>query len=300
MAATKSTATTSTRRKKPTAPKKAAHPLAHRIPDPAIAQEYVHRRIYGVNDFEFLDYARETRKNLLFAGDTGAGKTSLIVAYCSARQIPLVMLNAYDGIDPATFWGAYGPSEDGSSITWTWSEIALAIVHGGFIFIDEVNFMKPRTSAAIHPLLDFRRSVTVLERGNEVLEAHPDLQIGAAYNPVDAGYAGVHDLNAAFKNRWVPVDVEYDADIEGELLCMPITIEIADKLRQSRRDGILETPVSTNMLVAFEEMLADINMEAAIDCFVARFKNDERAAVREVFRLNLQRISTEGKEMVDG
>lgn len=292
--ATASTTPSTRRRKAPAGASQ--HPLEHLIPGKEVADEYVNRLIYGVHDFDFVDYAKEAHKNLLFAGDTGAGKTMLVEAYGAAKGIPVVTINANGGIDPNTFFGMPRMDETTGKIVWQWSEIALVIVNGGLLFIDECNFMQPRVSAVFHSLLDRRRMVTVIERGNEVLQAHQDLMVFAAYNEA---YEGTRPLNAAFKNRFVPVEFDYDPKVEAQLLCMPVTAEIAKSLRDSRKNNVIDTPISTNMLVTFEEMVADISVEAAIECFITRFHEEERAAVREVIVLKTADITDQAKEMVD-
>ena len=150
-------------------------------------------------------------------------------------------------------------------------------------------------AATFHGLLDKRRAITILEKGNEVVEAHPDLQIVVAYNP---DYEGTKPLNYAFKNRFrVKIRLDYDPGVEASLLCLPIIQEVAAKLRSSHKAGDLETPISTNMLLEFESLAIDLSYAFAVDNFINAFGEDERQPVKEVFDLYADRIRDQLKEV---
>ena len=66
---------------------------------------------------------------------------------------------------------------------------------------------------------------------------------------------------------------------------------MAAKLRDSIAAGEYETPVSTNMLVEFEQMVGDLGLPFAISNFINAFPVDDRPSVKGVFDLwegNLQ------------
>lgn len=270
--------------------------LSHLIADKRFADEYISRKFEGVTDLDLLRYCGEARINTMLAGPTGPGKTSLVLAYSAKEQKPLVTIQCHGAVDPSTFWGGITiDPATGALNGWQDSEVTLVIKHGGILYLDEVNFLPPKVAATFHGLLDKRRQITLLDKGNEVVEAHPDLQIVCAYNP---DYEGTKPLNAAFKNRFkVKMNFDYDPVVEAKLLCLPIMQELASKLRASHKAGDIETPVSTNMLVEFEELAVDLSFGFAVQNFLNAFSDDERNSVKEVFDLYGDKIKAQLREV---
>lgn len=271
-------------------------PLAHLVPEQVFAEEYVSRKIEGVWDVDLLRYAKLAKNNVLLAGPTGPGKTSLVLAYAAVDQIPLVTVQCNGAVDPSTFWGGLTiDTATGMLRGWTDSEITEVIKHGGILYLDEVNFLHPKVAATFHGLLDKRRQITILDKGNEVVKAHESLQVVCAYNP---DYEGTKPLNAAFKNRFkIKVRFDYDEAVEEKLVCIPVMLEIAKKLRGAQRAGDLDTPVSTNMLIEFEELSVDLGYEFAMTNFLNAFSDEERQAVTEAFDMYSDQIRKQVAEM---
>jgi MoxR-like ATPase len=294
--------------------------------------EYISRMIGGYVDIDVLRYAKrcEPSKNVRLYGPAGPGKTSMIQAYCATDQIPLVTVNANGGIDPNSFFGQWVPKHgvDASSILATmqdvrgtfprgtsddtilavtmaivgqekfeyvYSDVVNIIRYGGMLFIDEANFMGGKVSSVFNPLADGRRFITILDNGNELIRAHPDLQLAIAYNPE---YEGTRPLNEGFSDRFdIVVEVDYDHAVEEQLVYMPVLLTMADRLREAYKQGTIRTPVSTRKLMAFEEFCIDIDLDFAIDNFVAGFHADEKQAVREVVKNYTTVLATEVAQM---
>jgi MoxR-like ATPase len=289
---------------------------------------YVSRSVYGYADFELLKYAArcDPPKNVRLYGPAGPGKTSMIMAYCATYKIPLVTINANGGIDPNSFFGQWEPKHgvDTAEVMrimgevksklpvteakdmnvvmpitmaiigqekfhYVYSDVVNVIRHGGFLFIDEANFMGGKVSAVWNSLTDGRRFITILDNGNEVVKAADNFQFAIAYNPE---YEGTRPLNESFSDRFdIVINVDYDREVEEQLVWMPAVLDLASKLRDAQKQGTLRTPVSTRKLVAFETFCQDVGLEFAVLNFVAGFHADERQAVKEVvsnFEADLQ------------
>lgn len=270
--------------------------LAHLVPDfDQFASGYISRKIEGVQDIHVLRYAKQSCVNTMIFGPTGPGKTSLVFAYAATDKLPLVTVQCHGAVDPATFWGLLVLDTATNMYVWQDSEITKIIKHGGILYFDEVNFLHPKIAASLQSLLDKRRQITIMEKGNEVVEAHPDLQIIVTFNP---DYEGTRPLNAAFKNRFtIKLEFDYDAEVEAQLLCVPIMQDLAAKLRLSHKAGDLDTPVSTNMLIEFEVLAIDVSYDFAVMNFLNAFGADERASVKEAFALHADRIREQLREV---
>jgi nitric oxide reductase NorQ protein len=272
------------------------HPLAHLVPDAEFYDTYVQRRIGNVTDMKLLQYAQRSAKNVLMFGDTGPGKTAMVMAFAAKHQLPLVTVACNGGIDPNSFFGSPVPDPE-VGIKYQYSDVTEIIRHGrGVLYLDEPNFMPPKTAAVFHTLLDRRRFITIMDTGNEVVHAGEGLLIVGTYNP---DYEGTRPLNAAFRNRFkLQLHIDYDKEVESQLVFMPVVLELADSLRTSRKNGDFDTPVSTNMLIEFEELIADLGLPFAVENFISHFSSEEREAVKAVLDLRMTDMQEQADQML--
>lgn len=277
------------------------HPLADLIPEEDFAPiedggRYISRVIHGVLDMDLLRYAHQTNLPTMMFGDTGPGKTSMVQAYAAKYKLPLVTVMCNGGIDPNAFWGQPVPDQDlGFRIQD--ADTLLVVENGGILYLDELNFLPAKNAAPLNSLIDGRRMITILEQGNRRVKAHDDLMVIATFNP---DYEGTRPLNAALKNRFkLKLPIDYDRDVEAELVCMPVMLELAKSMRDRRAKGDIATPVSTNMLMEFEQFCLDLDLDFAIENFAAAFAPDEREAVMDVFEMHKHTLTKEVKIMKD-
>lgn len=248
------------------------------VPHPDLAKAYVHREIFGKLDFEVFDWAREKKKNLLIKGPTQAAKTMAFRAYGAERRIPVVTVDVGAAMDPSLIIGTQ--VHDGNS--WTWYDgIMTCVVRSGdaVCVLDECNMAHPKSMASFHPLGDQRRSMYIAETG-EVVKAGPNLLIAATMNP---DYIGTSPLGQAFSARFKHIKWDYDIDVEKKLLA-PSVRTLAAQLRDSED---IHTPVSTHMLMDFQETITDMGYEFASSLFRAGFSDDEAQALTFAFDAGL-------------
>ena len=272
---------------------KVEHPLAHLVPEGFFLDDYVSREIHGVSDLEIIDRARTGKHNVLIEGPTGSAKTSLVFAAGAKAGLPVVTVPCNGAAEPRTFIGGWTPQPDGS-FDFVAGDLVKVVEHGGIIYLDEVNMLPPKIAAFLHGLLDRRRTITIPEANGSSfpteMRAHENCQVIAAYN---AGYQGTRPLNEAFKNRFgFKISFPYTREVEKELVTSSSLMGLADSLRLRHDIGDITTPVSTNMLLEFEEFAYDdaLGFDFAVGNFINAFSKDEQAIVTEVMELESDNI----------
>jgi MoxR-like ATPase len=281
--------------------------VAGLIPDPKVAEGYVHRSIRGVEDFDLLDYAIQREKNVLLAGPTGSAKTTLFRAYAASRGLPFVIVESNAAMDPGVVIGRTTIEADveGNAVAkFVDGDMTLVVRYGGVVLIDEINMAHPRITAAWHQLLSVARRMSVPENGEVIHAGYGGVEYDpvtgealtepqpffatSAYNP---GYQGGVRLNEALNNRFpVHIDWDYDHDVEAQLLDSRHLLEMAEMIRSLPE---IRTPVSTNSLQEFEEHATELGIEVAEELFVYRFPPEERGAVRNALEANRDVIAAE-------
>ncbi len=284
-----------------------SHTAAY-TPDPGIAKAYVGRRINGLTDYEIFDRAMSENLNVLLRGDTGSGKTLASAAFAAKVGAFYYSVPCDVSIEPSAFFGKRHPGERQGEFPWIDGPVT-QVVRGrcglgdkctdekciSVLNISEINFMSPKISASLFPLLDSRRSLPLLARDGEVVRAHPRLLIVGDMNP---GYRGTQPLNAAFANRFpVTIDWEYDHSVETKLVKSAVLREIVRKIRRMPEE--ITTPTGTNRLLEFERIAKAFNLEFAVRNFLNGYTPEERSAVEKLMELDKTRLQKDFVPKVD-
>ena len=260
------------------------------VPRKELAQRYVHRKIWNIEDFEVFDAARKEKVNVLIYGPTGPGKTSSVEAWCAERGLRMATISGNASMEPSQMTGKFVSDGEGSFM-WIDGPVTDVVRNGGVLLLDEVNFINPKIYTNLYSLTDGRRSITLLDHHGETIEAHPDLTIFATMNP---DYIGTTPLNFAFRNRFdIQIPWDYDDDVEAKLISSKALRVLMKQLRTEAAKGQYETPISTNMGIEFERFVTMLSYEFAAENFIAHFSNDEQASVRMVFQTHEHNIKTD-------
>jgi MoxR-like ATPase len=244
-------------------------------PRKKIRRSYIERDFGGTTDIELFDWARANQHNILSYGETGTGKTAAVRHYVEKNGLELVTLPCNGAVDPSSVF--VQPIFDEGVIRAIESRFVSVLREGGVAYLDEVNFMPARIGSALHSALDWRREVTIIELGNERFRLHDDCLIVASFNP---DYIGTRPLNESFRNRFpVQLKYTYDPDIEIQLVSSPHLVQLATRLRDAKKNGIIETPVGTNALIEFDQLAKEFGILFAVSNFVSRFNEWEQDSV---------------------
>ena len=279
-----------------TVPERDRERVAALIPDPRIANGYVHRdSLPGVYDFDMLDAATMMRHNVLLIGPTGSSKTTLFRAYAAARGLPLAIVECSANMDPKSVLGRTTIDPTTGLPAFIDAPHTLVIRYGGAVLYDEVNLAHPRVTAAFHGVTSVMRRIDLSDNGEIVAagrggtgEAQPVL-IGAAINPTT--YTGTTRLNQAFRNRFpIPVKWPYLREVEAQMVTSVTLLDLADSVRELAE---VQSPVSTNMLIEFERHHRTFGIEAASVLFCNHFDDDEVGPVQRALEANSYQIAAE-------
>lgn len=253
--------------------------LESMIPPPELADAYINRMIFGKPDFEVFDWARNTKTNLLIKGPTQAAKTLALRAYGAKRRIPVVTVDVGAAMDPALTLETYRRDTDGTLVHYDGLLTCVVRAGEGVAILDECNMAHPKVMAAFHPLGDARRAIYLSESG-ELVRAGKGLLIAATMNPE---YIGTTPLGQAFSARFQHVPWDYDEGVEKQLLA-PSVRGLAKKLRDSEH---VFTPVSTHLLMKFQDTITQMGYDFARRIFMASFAPDESKGLDYAFDAGL-------------
>lgn len=260
------------------------------VPPKHLAKRYVHRKIWGQDDFKVFDTARTEKVNVLIYGPTGPGKTTAVEAWAAERGLRMATISGNASMEPRQLFGGFIPDGNGG-YGWIDGPVTDVVRNGGVLLLDEVNFISPKIYTTIYPLTDGRRSITLLDHMGETIVAHEDVIVFATMNPE---YIGTTPLNYAFRNRFdMQIPWDYDDAVESKLVSSKALLLLVRQLRAEAAKGQYETPISTNMLMEFGHFVELLGYEFAVENFIAHFSSDEQASVRLVFQTHEHNIKTD-------
>jgi len=219
--------------------------------------QYVHRFIYGVQDFtgDGKDgvlgraYWADPPVPLLICGGKGCGKTTTIHAYCKENNIPYERVNLNGGTTTEDLLGHFMPNKDGIPVknpdgsikldaagnpvipqfVWSNGLLVRMIRNGGCLVLDELNAASPEFTFCLHSLIDDERRVVLTLNDGETVYAHPRFWLCTTYNP---DYAGTRQINPALKDRFgVQIIMDNDLAVEEKLLWNKRVFMLAKQLR---------------------------------------------------------------------
>lgn len=233
--------------------------------------------------------AFKNRLPLLLKGPTGCGKTRFVEHMAYSLEKPLITVNCHEDLSAGDLVGRF-LLLDGET-KFQYGPAALAVKHGGILYLDEIVEARKDTTVIIHSLTDHRRVLTI-DKTQEVLEAHPDFMVVLTYNP---GYQSIiKNLKQSTRQRFVAMDFEYPSkDVETEIVqhesgvhyeTAKDLVDLGFEIRRMRKEG-LEEGASTRLLI-----YAGLLMKEGIDpikaCEISMMspltdEKDHQDAIRE-------------------
>lgn len=208
-------------------------------------------------------------RNLLIAGPTQCGKTSLVEQLCARLGFEVFRVPCHGKMEYADLIGQLTIMESGAT-QFVLGPLPRAMKAGGVLLLDEVNYVHPSVLGALNTVLD-GGSLMILETG-ELIEPSPDFRIAATGNAVAHGddatlYRGVQRMNLAFLQRFCVVKADYMGK-QDECVALHAAVpglpgkviekmvDVAGDVRAVFKEGGIETTISTGVLIKWGNVLA--------------------------------------------
>ncbi len=191
--------------------------------------------------------AHSVGKNILLEGNVGVGKTTLakaIAEHYGSNDSNFYRVDCSEELLPHNLVGYYEPplviAKGYNEDSYKNGPLALAMLNGGCLFINEINRMPENTQNSLLTALD----EGILEIPKlTTIKAHKDFFVIATQNP--AAHVGVTVLGEALKDRFIWINLDYqnpDEEIqiiekEGNINSKKITT-ISQNVIQATRGAI--------------------------------------------------------------
>jgi cobaltochelatase CobS len=240
----------------------------------------------------------EENKKILLSGHAGCGKTSIFYQLASRINQPVVRVNMNGQTTVGDFVGMYTIKGDEGTV-WVDGVLPLAMKMGWWLIIDEIDCADPSILAVLNSVLEAGGTLTLKEKGHEVVKPHADFRILATANAVGcmadrrALYQGTNIMNEAFLDRWRVYHVEYlpKAD-EIKVLLKKVKkvdaakaakmVDVANAVRTSFEKGDLAATFSFRRLMDWAELTVRYNgdvKKAAVNVIFSKVSKEDRAVI---------------------
>jgi flagellar biosynthesis GTPase FlhF len=207
--------------------------------------------------------------NTLLIGPTGSGKTEVIrkMAEQTGHSLTIIpMGNITDATEQLV--GKLDLDTNGGTV-FDWADFALAIQKPGIILLDEVNRIPKNGFNLLFSCLDSTRQLNAAgakSTDQRIIKVHPDCVFFATAN-IGSEYTGTQEIDAAFRCRFFPVEVDY-LSIENEKQILQVRegisetdafniASVASKIRLSANQGEVHNSISTRETLQCASLVAD-------------------------------------------
>jgi nitric oxide reductase NorQ protein len=211
------------------------------------------------DEVTLFEQCHRNRLAVMLKGPTGCGKTRFVEHMAWRLQRPLITVSCHDDLSASDLIGRFLIRHD--KTVWQDGPLTTAVRSGAICYLDEVVEARQDTIVVLHPLTDYRRSLSIDKTG-ETIHAADGFQLVVSYNP---GYQRMlKDLKPSTRQRFVALDFDFPPpDREADIIIQESGIDrntaealvkLAHKLRAFQDRGLAEVP-STRLLVATSQLI---------------------------------------------
>ncbi len=147
------------------------------------------------------------RENILLIGETGVGKTDLLIHLCERLKIPLNMFDMAISNPVPALCGSHRIGATGVS-EFHLARFARKIQESGMNVLDELTRAAPSANNVLLPVTDGRRTLYIESSMHDPeIKLHAEAKIWATAN-IGIQYVGTNQLDSALMNRFESVEVK--------------------------------------------------------------------------------------------
>ena len=234
------------------------------------------------------------RKNVLLVGDSGIGKTELINHLSASFGYALHMHDMGTMQDPIASMVGVHRIKDGKSV-FDVAQFAKDIQDKAIVLLDEVNRAPLNTNNILFPLLDRRRSLEMAIASSDLdrsIKVHENAVFVATAN-IGSRFTGTNAIDAAFKDRFIVVKLDYPPK-EAEInLLMKRTGIVKDKakklvdlfnaIRAKYKNDVISNTISIRQSLEIAELVVDgYAMIEAVETYLKPLFEEEYVEIKDL------------------
>ena len=214
-------------------------------------------------DFQKVLQLVYSKKPILLKGPAGSGKNVIIEQIAKALNLQFYYCN--DVTDEYKIMGFV--DANGKFIE---TQFFKAFTNGGIMFIDEIDNSNPSALLAINAAIGTGYNHYMAFPDGNFYQAHKDFHLVAAANTFGTGadmiYSGRQALDGASLNRFIPVVIDYDKELERNLINHKEILELYWQVRNIIQDNTIRHVISTRNIKNASDLL-DMNCFNLNDIF---------------------------------
>lgn len=217
----------------------------------------------------FVANGVKANQRVLLTGDCGGGKSSLIEQLAARAKHPMMRVNLNGQTTPEDLIGRWGV-RDGKTY-WIDGLLTLAMKHGFWFLLDEVDFGEAAVLSLLHPVLEPNGKLVLKEKDGEIVKAHPKFRLFATGNTLGimgdkrALYQGANVMNEAFMDRWLVVHVPYPSkEVEAKIIkskaktsdtVTEVVLRVAEDIRRMHNQQEISCTFSTRRCIQWAQLI---------------------------------------------
>lgn len=206
-------------------------------------------------DFEKVLKLVSTKKPVLLKGPAGSGKNVIIEQVAKALGLQFYYCN--DVTDEYKIMGFVDANG-----RYVQTQFFKAFTNGGIIFIDEIDNSNSSALLAVNASIGTGYNHYMAFPDGNFYQAHNDFHLIAAANTFGTGadmiYSGRQALDGATLNRFLPVVIDYDKDLERNIINHEEILDLYWQIRDIIQNNTIRHVISTRNIKNASDLL-DMN-----------------------------------------